>query len=478
MVGSGAANGRIVFDLSSGARWTGPPVGIIRAQLELARWLRRERPDSLFVIYDPVSRGFRLFAPDRIDAFIAGRASLNAWAMPDPTGARPRRSAALPAPVYAALQMRRTLLRILERVRLANDRPRAARLADIFQRALITPRYRAAMLNPDGTRRDFLTPDMAFGEPARLTPADVLVCAGFGWSHGDIDAIAAAKAKFGFRFAVLCYDLIPLTLPHFFEARDVANVGRYWRAAFPLADAVIVNSRAVAADVGRFCAEEDLDVVAPKVRPLGVTPAKSGEGPLPGKLEPGRYALFVSTIEPRKGHEMLHRVWLSLAEARVPQTHGFKLVFVGRTGWMMDRFDAQLRSDVVVEGSLVRLEGLGDETLDLLYRQAAFCLYPSVYEGYGLPLVEAFARGKAVIASSGGALAEVAAGFSPTLDPYDEAAWRDMIRLWIEDRAARAPYEAALRSGFAHPTWDEAAAQFFEAATEAAVTQDMRPAIG
>ena len=104
--------------------------------------------------------------------------------------------------------------------------------------------------------------------------------------------------------------------------------------------------------------------------------------------------------------------------------------------------------------------------IDWAYRRAAFCLYPSLYEGYGLPVVEAFARGKAVLASSAGALPELAADFSPCLEAEDEAAWRIALKAWIVDPAARAPYEQAIAERFRHPAWAEAAASVFAAVLE------------
>jgi len=462
------AGGRLIYDISSVARWTGAPVGIIRAQRELAIWARRERPDAVFAIFDSRLMRYRRVADGRLDAFIAGEASLNAWAMPDPTGARVRRSRMVPAPIYAALQTRRTSLRLLERVRLAPGRPRAARLADRAQRALITRRYAQAMLNPDGSRRAFLTPDMAFAEPIDFGPNDLVVSAGFGWSHTNIAAIAEAKAAAGFRLAVMCYDLIPLMFPEFFKARDVADMRRYWDTALGLADVIVANAEVVAEDARRYARSRGVEPARIVVRPLGATPAamRADMGrPLPAGLAADRFALFVSTIEPRKGHDLLYRVWVSLLEAGTPQAHDFKLVFVGRPGWMTDALTHALRTDARIAGSLVMLERVSDETLDQLYRAAAFCVYPSIYEGFGLPLVEAFARGKAVIASNGGALAEVAAGLSPTLDPRDEAAWRETLACWIADPSVRVPFETAIRTGFRPPTWDEAATGFFEAVT-------------
>jgi glycosyltransferase involved in cell wall biosynthesis len=463
------AGGRLIFDISSLARWTGAPVGIIRTQRELALWARRERPDAVFAIFDSTLMRYRRVADGCIDAFIAGEASLNAWAMPDPTGARERRSRMIPAPLYAALQARRTSLRLLERVRLQPGRPRAARLADRAQRALITRRHAQAMLNSDGSRRAFLTPDMAFADPIDFAPRDLLVSAGFGWSHSNIAAIAEAKSAAGFRLAIMCYDLIPLMFPQFFKPRDVADMRRYWDTATGLADVIVTNAEAVAEDVRRHARSVRIEPARIVVRPLGATPAamRADTGrPLPAGLAADRFALFVSTIEPRKGHDLLYRVWVRLLETGVPQAHGFKLVFVGRAGWMTEPLLLALRTDPRVAGSLVLLERVSDEALDQLYRAAAFCVYPSLYEGFGLPLVEAFARGKAVIASNGGALAEVAAGLAPTLDPRDEAAWLQTLARWIQDPAARAPFEAAIRTGFRPPSWDEAAAGFFAAVSD------------
>ena len=107
------------------------------------------------------------------------------------------------------------------------------------------------------------------------------------------------------------------------------------------------------------------------------------------------------------------------------------------------------------------LSRIGDDTLATLYQHAAFCLFPSLYEGYGLPVIEGFSYGKAIIASTGGALPEVIGDLSPCLDPHDEQAWYDAIKAWIEQPAARAQYEAAIRERFRPIPWKEAAEEFF-----------------
>ena len=164
---------------------------------------------------------------------------------------------------------------------------------------------------------------------------------------------------------------------------------------------------------------------------------------------------------------MLLRVWERLLARGVPQRHGFRLVFVGRAGWKVDAVLASLAAPGAYGGTVLHFQDLGDGAVDALYRSAAFCLYPSLSEGFGLPLIEAFARGRATLASSGGALPETAGALSPCLDPLDDAAWEAALVEWIERPEARAPWEAAIRARFAHPRWPDAAAAILDRVWEA-----------
>jgi len=253
---------------------------------------------------------------------------------------------------------------------------------------------------------------------------------------------------------LFCHDIIPLMFPHFYKGADVEAQRRYCDLAFPAADLVIFSSRTVAADVRAYCDARGIAHGAFAVCPLGANAsASAARAPLPVGLEAGRYALLVSTIEPRKGHRLIYDAWVKLLEAGIPQRARFKLVFAGRKGWMVDDLMRDLRRDPRIAGTLQVLPDADDATVSALYRDAAFCLYPSRYEGYGLPLVEAFRHGKAVLASTGGAVPEVVGGFSPCLDPTDGEAWHGPALMEILEgidakTAASRPVSAA------HSIWE------------------------
>src|SRR6266542_3373963 len=86
---------RILFDLSWTIRWSGPPVGILRAEHELARWARRNLPEMTAVFFDPLTRRYCVLEPAEADRFLRGDAVLDTLGLPDP--ARRRKSDRLPA---------------------------------------------------------------------------------------------------------------------------------------------------------------------------------------------------------------------------------------------------------------------------------------------------------------------------------------------------------------------------------------------
>src|SRR5258706_14048868 len=112
----------------------------------------------------------------------------------------------------------------------------------------------------------------------------------------------------------------------------------------------------------------------------------------------------VSTIEPHNGLLLIYDAWVTHRESGIAQRARFKLVFAGRKGWMVDDLMRDLHRDPRIAGTLHVLPDADDATVSALYRDAAFGLYPSCYEGYGLPLVEQFRHGKAVLSWTGGAV--------------------------------------------------------------------------
>ncbi|MFT8242526.1 glycosyltransferase family 4 protein [Roseomonas sp. BN140053] len=447
--------GRLILDVSSLARWTGPPVGIARVEHALARRALR-RPGTLLSFFDRAEGRFRSLKPEWAEL-------VTGWLGAVDTGGEGRARSGW----RALVPSRQPVVSWLERRRLLTRSPLLAGLADGLQRAILAPRRHGTPLRDAGGRRIAHVPaDLALGEAVVPGPGDVLLSAGSDWFHLDAAQLGEMKRRHGFRYATLCYDLIPATHPQFFRKEDVRLVRDHWRRVLPLADLVVVNARCIAADLGRFCQDAGLPEPATAVLPLGFDPPPPGPAaaPLPAGLRAGHYALFVSTIEPRKGHALLLRAWRNLLRRGLPQRRGFQLVFVGRPGWMVEEVLQQLADPAPWDGSLLHLSGVAEAELDALYDGAAFCLYPSRYEGFGLPVIEAFARGKPVLASTGGAVPETVGGLAPCLDPEDAGAWEAALAEWIEHPASRDSVAVGIRAGFAHPDWDTAAAAILEAA--------------
>jgi glycosyltransferase involved in cell wall biosynthesis len=360
-------------------------------------------------------------------------------------------------------QPRRQLFAAMERIRL-DGRPAALRAAaERLQAAMMSAKYRAALVAADGTRRAYVPFDRAYEGLISFSARDTLISVGSSWTYLEPGAFKSLKEETGCTLVVFCHDLIPLTHPEYCVAAEVGQFRAYFRQMIPYVDRVIVSTRTNAAELRAYCASQNIRLGETRVTPFGTDiPTVRRPGPLEG-LVPGRYALFVSTIEPRKGHRLLSRVWARLRAEGVVGKDGFKLAVVGRPGWDADAILGELQAEAE-HGTIRLFAGADDAVLAALYDGAAFCVYPSMYEGYGLPIVEAFARGKAVIASNRGSIPEIAAAFAPCLDPTDEDAWLDEVRRWIVDPAARRGYEDKIRAEFRPVSWEEAGRLFFGAA--------------
>lgn len=459
------AQRRVIFDLGTVVRARGHSDGITRTVRAFARYAAAHRDDVIFAVFDTETDAFHPINPQCV-ALVLDGAKVDTSHFPDPYAVKPRLRERLPRPLKRIALIiqrpRRQAFLLAERLRFQAARPTP--LLSRAQNLLMTEKYRTELTTEGGERRWLLPYDMVMGPQLSLTPDDVVLMTGSDWP--SLQRIAKRVAELNSpRLVILCHDIIPILFPQFFYMRDVRKFRSFFEAMFPAAALTVFTSNRVRDDARTYSRKHKLALGETAIVPLGAdfSPRSSeSDDFLPPDILPGRYAMFVSTIEPRKNHNLLFKVWKRLLAEGIPQANDFQLVFVGRQGWLMKDALAEMKADPCFNDSLLMMSDVDDRTLDALYANAAFCVYPSFYEGFGLPIIEAFSYGKAVLSSTGGALPEVVGSFSPCMDPTDEDLWTDTFRKWIEDPSARAPYEDAIRNRFKPRSWDESGQDLFE----------------
>ena len=186
---------------------------------------------------------------------------------------------------------------------------------------------------------------------------------------------------------------------------------------------------------------------------------------------PERFILYVGTIEPRKN---LVRLLQAFAQLREKGRRGWSLVLVGQRGW---------HDDVVFEtaeqlelGDAIRFLGyVSPETLVALYNLADIAAFPSMYEGFGLPVVEAMVCGVPVVTSARGSLAEVAGDAAEFIDPLEVDSIADGIERLMTDREWHAELRARGLARATQFSWEQAARETLNVYALAAAGAQRRP---
>jgi glycosyltransferase involved in cell wall biosynthesis len=290
---------------------------------------------------------------------------------------------------------------------------------------------------------------------------DILLLAGETWGMHDLRLLRLLRRAHGIRIAAICQDLLPIKCPQFFDADGFIDRFRHY-ADFLVAevDLLIAISESTRRDILDYAgARGELNGDVRTIE-LGHDAGTALIGDRPSSLsglEPGRFVLSVSAFQSRKNIDLLYRVWRRLSEERLPDLP--KLVLVGRRGFGGDDVLWQITHDPIVRDRIAVLHAASDAALSWLYGNCAWTLYPSFYEGWGLPISESLSHGKFCIASNMSALEEAGQGLVKHVDPHDFVAWRDTVVELVRSPELVKECERRIKAGYRSRTWQQSAAR-------------------
>ncbi|MCU1347500.1 MAG: glycosyl transferase, group 1 [Acidobacteria bacterium] len=245
------------------------------------------------------------------------------------------------------------------------------------------------------------------------------------------------------RRVIVVHDLTYKRFPELLQKETLENLSRTMQREIALADAIVCVSETTRQDLLQFYDVDRRRAVA-ILSGLGALPAPE---PIDGL--PPRYLLFVSTIEPRKNLPALLDAFERL---RARGAYDGSLVVVGRIGWKSESLLPRLR-----QPGVVHLDYVNARQLATVYQNAEVFVFPSLYEGFGFPLLEAMSHGVPAIAARSSSLPEIGGDAALYFDPRNPAELESQLDRLLHDPALREELVHRGRQQVRSFRWDIAA---------------------
>ena len=301
-------------------------------------------------------------------------------------------------------------------------------------------------------------PEMAFPKGAWLVNLG-----SSWWLAGYHQAVRAARERSGLRYAAMVHDTGPVTLPEHSPPETSARFARWFSVLVQEADLLLAHSEAGHRDIKAVAA-----TALPGLRCAPVRVLRPGVRHAPPAATPPRIAdvagepfvLFLGTIESRKDHLFVLNAWLALLrrhDAALP-----RLVLAGRAGFNAEPALALLRRAPALQGRVTWLETVTDAEAAALLQGALFCIYHSRLEGWGLPVTEALAAGKAVVTPGHSGLLEAGQALALHHAAGNEPEFLELVGRLLFEPGALAEAEARIAAGFRPRDWSETAAELLD----------------
>lgn len=290
-----------------------------------------------------------------------------------------------------------------------------------------------------------------FDKELDISKGDILISLGCNWDYPSYNLALKTLKNKGLKYVQLYHDIIPCIYPYFVNADTQKIYQRWFLESYEMSDLCFTISKNSKNDIYHFAVEKHrLKEKVCHVIPLGFRKPdidQSNNEFIPTK----KYVLSVGTIEYRKNHMTLLHAWRHLIDQLGEDTP--LLILVGKVGWMHQGVVEMCTEDPLISRFVKIYSGLEDGEVAMLYENCAFTIYPSYYEGWGLPVVESLAYGKVCVASNTSSIREIAPSLLYMVDPRDMYGWIAICKYLITSPWVLEREERRIRDEFKFDEW-------------------------
>lgn len=400
---------RLIIDVTQLAKWQGKLTGIPRVMDEVFRRYNTPQSNVIFVEWNSVSHSLEEITAKDV---------------------RGRRDSALSAVNIGSVEQKSSK-RVLKKIYHMSPSP----IKKIARR-----------LKQSTSQVGVSTSDFVFQKTDKL-----LVLWGEWSDEAYRQKLEIILSNHSIRLYQLVYDMLPLVTPQY-SSHSTEGLGHYARDIYPKAEKLISISEYTRKDLQKWLGDQKCRVPQIEVIRLGEDFEKeTPEKPQSSFFEDSRqYILCVGTIESRKNHALLYYTY-KLAKARSISLP--PLVIVGRRGWLSENIYELMTTDPETKDSFIFLHDASDEELSWLYGHALFSIYPSQYEGWGLPISESIIHGTPVTSSNTSSMPEIAGDLITYFSPNSTDECLEAIQYLMSEenlKVAKKKIEA-----YHSTSWDE-----------------------
>ncbi len=439
-------NRKIWFDISYLSNWSGNPVGIIRVQMELAHRLLQTDGVS-FCKYNSKNCSFEKIPKSEVMSIL-----LRIKSGSNKTKVIPKHSKLgfLKKDLFNLIKSKSTNRSFHIAIDLLSER-----ISDFFFKYLIMP-FKLMRLNGlicSFKKLNFIKrqPDSIFDQNS------IYINIGLHWEEPIFYEILQQKILKNLSVITMCFDLIPVLKPEYFLNKLTKIFRYYFFLQNKVSDKIVCISEFTKVEFEKWTRNNFNHTASTMVIHLSTPKKNTSKNILVpnrfGIYTPLSFILYVSTIESRKNHQILFDAY-KLAYKKDKLNEMPHLILVGRLGWGVEKTISDFYSNSELQQKISIFHDVSDAELHNLYLNCCFTVYPSKYEGWGLPISESLVWGKFCIASDNSSLREASQNLAEHISETDVELWYRVILKYYQNESLLKIKEENIKLEYRSRSWE------------------------